>query len=263
MDVGAELRTAREAKKLSLDAVAHTTRIPHRALAAIERNDLAAIPPRPFGRGFVRAYASEMGLDGDHMAREYFAQFPPAPEPPHDTPRQRAIHPDPESVIDLSSQWAGLVTAVVLLVLVVGAAVYIGRDRGPRSEPQAVGTAGGAPTTAAKGDGKGSSGAPVANDVRPGAAVATNVAPAAPLTLAFSVDRPCWVAATVDGERTIYRVIPAGDKQTLTAAKDIEIRFGDAGAVAWTLNGRKGDSLGGPGVIRELHITPQNAATVR
>src|SRR6478609_6459322 len=82
MSIGAQLRAAREARGLSLDAVSRTTRVQPRILAAIERDDVAAVPPRPFGRGFVRAYAEEMGLDGDQVTRDYFAQFaPPTPVP--------------------------------------------------------------------------------------------------------------------------------------------------------------------------------------
>ena len=77
MSIGAQLRASREARGLSIDAVAHTTRVQPRILAAIERDDVRAVPPRPFGRGFVKAYAREIGLDGDQTTRDYFAQFAP------------------------------------------------------------------------------------------------------------------------------------------------------------------------------------------
>src|SRR5262245_5979991 len=76
MSIGAQLRTAREAKGLSLGAVAQRTRVQPRTLVAIELNDLTLLPPRPFGRGFVRAYAQEVDLDPDRTVRDYFAQFP-------------------------------------------------------------------------------------------------------------------------------------------------------------------------------------------
>jgi cytoskeletal protein RodZ len=259
MDVGAELRTAREGKKLSIDAIAQRTRIPHRALAAIERNDLSAIPPRPFGRGFVRAYASEVGLDGDHMAREYFAQFPP--EPPREP--ERVVPPDPHAPFDLpslSSQWAGLISAAVMLVLVIAAAVFMSRRQEARPEPDAVGTVGAAQSAPAKGD---AAAAPVASRGTPATLPPTSAPQTTPLKLDFSVTRPCWVAAKVDGQQTLYRIVQPGEQQTLTASQEIAIRFGDAGAVTWTLNGRKGESLGSVESIRDLRITPENAATIR
>src|SRR5262245_44050940 len=82
MDVGAQLRSSREGKRLSLEALARTIRVQPRVLMAIERNDTASIPPRPFGRGFVHAYAREVGLNPDQTVREYFGQFVPDDVPP-------------------------------------------------------------------------------------------------------------------------------------------------------------------------------------
>ena len=65
MDIGAQLRFAREGKGLSIGTVAERTRVPVKMLAAIERNDQSALPPHPFGRGFVRAYAEEVDLDSE------------------------------------------------------------------------------------------------------------------------------------------------------------------------------------------------------
>jgi cytoskeleton protein RodZ len=263
MDVGAELRTAREGKKLSIDTVAQRTRIPHRALAAIERNDLGAIPPRPFGRGFVRAYAAEVGLNGDQLAREYFAQFPPV-EPPREA--ERVTNPDPNAPFELpslSSQWAGLISAGVLLFLVIASAVFIGRRQESRNEPNAVGTVGAAQTAPAKDDAKGV--APIVGRTTPAGTTPGPQASAqtTPLKLDFSVTRPCWVAANADGQQTLYRIVQPGENLTVTASHEIAIRFGDAGAVAWTLNGRKGENLGAQELVRDLRITPENAASIR
>jgi cytoskeleton protein RodZ len=121
MSVGARLRASREARGLSIDAVAHATRVQSRILAAIERDDVAAVPPRPFGRGFVRAYAQEMGLDADQTARDYFAQFAPVAAPP-------APEPEPEpSLFDRRAlAWS---IAVVLLGLLAGIGLAIAMRR--------------------------------------------------------------------------------------------------------------------------------------
>jgi hypothetical protein len=87
--------------------------------------------------------------------------------------------------------------------------------------------------------------------------------PAAPLRFAFLVSRPCWVTAMADGQRALYRIVYPGDPQVLNAQRDITIRFGDAGAVTWSINGREGTPLGGNGAIRDVRITPENAATFR
>ena len=77
MDIGTQLRNAREARGLTLDALSRSTRVQPRILSAIEQNDSMRLPPRPYGRGFVRAYASEVGLDsGGHRPRFLFPVRP-------------------------------------------------------------------------------------------------------------------------------------------------------------------------------------------
>ena len=252
-DIGARLRTAREAKGLSLGTLGQRTRVHSRVLTAIERNDLSALPPRPFGRGFVRAYAEEVGLDPEQTVRDYFAQFPSAPDSgnvPGMTSRE------PHTSFDVSSHWSGLATAVTILLLVVAAAVVLGRRGDQATDSPAVGTTGSTPPIEARAQEP----APKPADVVPDA---TPSAPARPLTFEIAVTRPCWIMASTDGKRAIYRLLQAGDRETLTADREIVLRVGDAGAVSWRLHGRDGGPLGADGAIRDLTITPRNAASLK
>jgi len=260
MDIGAQLQAAREAKGLSIGTIAQRTRVQPRALAAIELNDLSSIPPRPFGRGFVRAYAEEVDLDPDRTVRDYFAQFPSAPNSNAASPAHPRDGQEPS--LDLSSQWAGLATAVAILLLVVAAAVVFGRRGESARESDAVGTTGASPAAPGPADSRAPGSQPTITQPV-GAAPSTAPTPAAPLSLVFSVDRPCWVTASADGRRTIYRTLQPDDREALTAQREIVIRFGDASAVTWSINGRQGSPLGAHGVIRDLRITPENASTVR
>jgi cytoskeletal protein RodZ len=259
MDIGAQLRSAREGKALSIGMVAERTRVPARTIAAIERNDQSALPPHPFGRGFVRAYAEEVHLDSDRLVREYFAQFPSPPPVPNHVPLSR----EPvEPAWQPPSRWIGMGTAVAILLVVVAAAVVLGRRGEHAAEPGTVGTTGTSPSTAGT---AAALGAPNASAQPTGTASAPAVAPPSttPLTVVLSFSRPCWVAATVDGERIIYRVLQAGERHTLTAAREMTLRFGDAGAVTWTINGRDAGTPGANGAVREVRINPDNAATFR
>ncbi len=67
-DIGSQLRTAREAKGLTLEQAFKATRIKTPYLEAIEANHLDALPGPVQARGFVRSYANYLGLDGDHLA---------------------------------------------------------------------------------------------------------------------------------------------------------------------------------------------------
>jgi cytoskeleton protein RodZ len=259
MDIGAELRAAREAKGLSIRTLADRTRVPPQTLAAIELNNASALPPRPFARGFVRAFAKEVSLDPDRTVQEYFSQFPPEPAP-EPAPRARRFEPV-EAIYRPPSQLAGLGVAAVILLVVVGTAMYAGRRAEQPGESGAVGTSGAAVPTPGTATPVGWPAA--APSAAPSAAVAAAAAPAAPIRFEISVSQPCWVSANVDGERTLYRIVQAGERHSLTAQQEIRIRFGDAGAVSWTLNGRAGAPLGPSGAVRDLHITPDNAASIR
>jgi cytoskeleton protein RodZ len=249
MDIGAELRAAREAKGISLGTLSQRIRVQARTLAAIELNDVSRLPPRPFGRGFVKAYAEEVDLDPDRTVQTFFSQFPARPPVPSSTRREIA-----ETVWQTPSNLAGLAVAATILILVVAAAMVLG---GRRESPEnsAVGTTG----STAPAPAPASATAAPAPEPAP-ATIPT--APAAPLHFAFVVNRPCWVTAHTDGQRAIYRIVYPNDPQTLNAQRDIVIRFGDAGAVTWSINGRTGAALGGHGAIRDVRITPENAATL-
>jgi transcriptional regulator with XRE-family HTH domain len=257
MDIGAQLRTAREAMSLSIATLAQRTRVPARTLAAIERNDQTGLPPHPFGRGFVRTYAEEVDLDPDRTVRDYFAQFPEAP----DSTRAAVLRKSPDVSWQLPSQWMGMGTAIAILVMVVAAAVVLGRRGDSAPEPNTIGTAGTSPAPTAT--------TPVPHPVdqpagTPTPAVAPAPAPApSAITVVLSLTGPCWVAATVDGRRTIYQILQPGERHTLVAERDMAIRFGDAGAVAWTINGRDAGTLGRAGAVRDIRIDRDNAGTVK
>lgn len=70
-DLGETLRHSREARGLSLDTIARRTNIAPHVLAAIERGALTEIPGGLFARSYMRAYAREVGLDGERLIRDY------------------------------------------------------------------------------------------------------------------------------------------------------------------------------------------------
>jgi cytoskeleton protein RodZ len=60
---GQILKENRERKNISINEVAIATKINMKTLQALEAGDVDNLPPKTFLRGFVRAYASYLGLD--------------------------------------------------------------------------------------------------------------------------------------------------------------------------------------------------------
>src|SRR5687768_4042731 len=81
MDLGTDLKIARERAGLSLSELAARTRIPLRSLRAIEENDFAAIPPGIFVRSFIRNYAREVGVDPAEAIAQYRSMTEPVVVP--------------------------------------------------------------------------------------------------------------------------------------------------------------------------------------
>jgi len=245
MNVGDRLRTAREAKGLSLESVANTLRMKLSVLEAIEKNDAASLPPRPYGRGFVRTYAGHVGLDPNETARDYFLQFAPPP-PPQPAPAP-AVPPE-------TSRWFWSPLALVRASYVVAAVLLLGlvllgarRLLRPEAAPQPVAP----PRVEAS--------APVGTGGSTELPLASKPAPA--LTVELEATDRVWLAASADGERTFYGFMQAGERETVRADREIALRVGDAGAIRWRINDRPADVMGGRGAVRSVRLTSDEVQT--
>jgi hypothetical protein len=69
--VGAVLRKARNRRKVELSEVEAETRIRLRYLRAIEDEEWDVLPGGVYTRGFIRTYASYLGLDGERLVEDY------------------------------------------------------------------------------------------------------------------------------------------------------------------------------------------------
>ena len=68
LTAGERLRAAREAKGLSIEEIASTTRIPMRHLESLENANWTALPAPTYSIGFARNYATTVGLDRDEIS---------------------------------------------------------------------------------------------------------------------------------------------------------------------------------------------------
>jgi cytoskeleton protein RodZ len=242
MDIGAQLRASREARGVSLERIAQATRVQPRILAAIERNDIAAIPPRPSGRSFVRSYASEVGLNPDLTVHDYFAQFAPVVTADETTASLAPSPPRPRSLL-----WTG--GAVLLVLLTAGAALRVLTSGSKPPQTGIIGTSGqsAAPSP---------TNTPARSEAPDDRTRAAATPPTQDLTVVMTASAPCWVTATADGKRVIYRLLPTGAQETLRATREITILAGDAAALSIDVNGRRSGVLGSSGEVRTIRLTP-------
>lgn len=81
--IGSDLRRARTRREIDLEEVEAATQIRIRFLSAIENEEWDVLPGGFYTRGFIRTYASYLGLDGDRLAADYKREIegPGSPSP--------------------------------------------------------------------------------------------------------------------------------------------------------------------------------------
>jgi hypothetical protein len=135
--IGATLREARNRRKVDLSEVEAAIKIRVRYLQAIENEEWDALPGGAYTRGFIRTYASYLGLDGDRLADDYRRST----APPGGERAPKRVEPVPASTGGSGPRVSApvLIAAVclVLVALVVGIGLT-GGDGGssPPSPPE-------------------------------------------------------------------------------------------------------------------------------
>src|SRR6476646_5755679 len=77
---GDRLRREREMRGITLDEITESTKISRRHLEALEGEHFDQLPGGVFNKGFVRAYARFLGIDGDQAVADYAAASYEQPE---------------------------------------------------------------------------------------------------------------------------------------------------------------------------------------
>jgi cytoskeleton protein RodZ len=222
--LGELLRAERERQGMGLDQIEAATRIRVAQLRAIEEDRLDALPAEAYARGFVRAYADQLAIDGDATVRLFNEQWG----------RQSAT--DPEPVPPILPPLAASVTrplgvasvVLALALLVVSATVFLMRE-GDRSSPAAQ----------------------ISSTSHAPSSTVTNTPPRTPppppppvpalmrLTVTATTGA-CWLEArrgSATGRLLVEQTLAQGDAVRLHG-KRVWLRLGDPARVRLRLNGR-------------------------
>ena len=68
----------------------------------------------------------------------------------------------------------------------------------------------------------------------------------------------CWLSATADGQRVLYRMMTAGEHTQIEAHDDVVLLVGDPSTCAFDINGTSVRRLGAPGQPVTVHLTRDN-----
>jgi cytoskeletal protein RodZ len=257
--VGRILAAERARQSLDLDAVSAVTKITTRALKSIEADDFEQLPGMIFARNFVRQYAQFLKLDAVAIVGQFDReQSVPEPSLP-DTAERKRIHVPPmrrRKRVD-SNVMPAFVT-LVLTVVVTAAALYAYQYwKSHRTVKTQMASRQAAAQPVTRKPATAPSAAPVKVNL-PAAALNSPQAAtgAAAVRVQITARAACWTRITADGKVLFAGILNAGETRLVNAASEINLRAGNAAALAVQLNGNDVPPLGPEGQVRTVSLTP-------
>jgi cytoskeleton protein RodZ len=270
--VGERLREARERQKVTLHAIAEKTNISVRFLDAIEKNQFDKLPGGIFTRGFIRSYATQVGLDPDATVAQFLSDEPGQRDDDIDVAPARTQGDGPALGTLLAAAVGVVVVAVVLLYLLKPDWLGLQTAAAPPQESATPATETLPPATTAPAavPAPATPPAAVTSPTSPGASApppasgsaqsSSPEGPRSPLRLVVAPSGRCWVQVSADGQMKVAREVMSGERLTIDAAERLQIVVGDAGNFAYELNGRAGKPLGAAGRVARATILPSTAS---
>ncbi len=259
LEIGVLLRQARLERGLSLEDAQRATKIRTRYLEAMENGDFEALPGEVYAKGFLRNYASFLGLPGDDLVARY-----------KDEMARREREAERARMEALASRRAAgrresrtrrrvaLATCLASAVVLATVALAVLQARQARVAPASQQQ----PPAALSGHAAGeapevASSAPQdlwSRMAPPGAPAAEAQAGAAAREgheLSVVATERCWVKVTCDGDVVFERSMLKGESAAWRASTSIRIRVGNAGGIDATFDGVHLGALGRPGEVVE------------
>lgn len=219
--IGATLRDTRIRRKVDLAQVEAETKIRIRFLRALENEEWEVLPGGAYTRGFIRTYATFLGLDGERLADDYRREFD---DPAAERHQRHDAGPAPRPPRGGGGLSIGVIAAIISLVL-IAALVGIGLLNGGGSSDGTV-PAPAQPKREAGGRGGG------------GAASESQSAPGVSLSLTAQAD--VWVCLVDGGGAEVIagQVIGAGAEEGPFRSGSFNVAFGN-GSVELRIDGKQ------------------------
>jgi cytoskeletal protein RodZ len=260
---GGRLRREREMRGITLEEITESTKISRRHLEALESEHFDQLPGGVFNKGFVRAYARFLGIDGDQAVADYAAASNEQPEPEDKFPLE--IHEAPKRALNPRRSHLPLAFGIAALVGVLVGYAFWAKSR-PHTRESAAGSTQhatpavattappvNAPVLAAES-------APAAKEVTAAsspqplaqAAPEKPVKPEKVFVVQVKAKEDAWVSIVADGKSVMERVLTAEKNKKIKAGKMLVLRTGNAGGIEVSFNGVSLGSLGNENEPRTL-----------
>lgn len=242
LGIGAALREAREGQGRSLEDAAAPLRARASLLEALEQERFGDFGGDVYARGFLRNYATELGLDPTPLLETYRREVGQDLGAMNLTTsvsvgkpgRQRSAPP----------AWMAWVLVAVVVLAGVALVGSLDMDAG-RTPEQASPTEPPPAPSSDQGDEQQRDAGRDTTDGDPDTGATeppkTSPDPPAPdpegVELLIALEADSWMRVLVDGAPVLEQVVEAGQTLPFEGDQEIEVRFGNAGGVRANLNG--------------------------
>ncbi|HZL97558.1 MAG TPA: RodZ domain-containing protein [Terriglobales bacterium] len=276
---GSTWKKRRESMGKTIGEVSAELRVGHRYLEGIEEGNFGDFPERVFSIGFIRSYSKYLSQDPEPVLADY--------------ERSIGSRADSETAAQLRFGWVererergsrratySVAAGAVLLVGVILAWVTLRTERSPLPPPppptvvalpsppaveNAAKTGDNAAATVLSGVDNmtapvlpSTQAAPTLAESPSSVAAVGGTGPlAGPFQLFLEASEQAWVMYSFDDGDPIDVTLYAGDKISIQAKRRITLKFGNAGGVAGTLNGRRLPPFGERGQVRKFTFGDQ------
>jgi len=265
------LKRNREASGKTVEGISRTTRIARRYLQAFEENDIMNLPEEAFARGFLKAYAAEIGLDIDDCLARYDRfrrSLIPTQIREFKKPSKYMLLGDVEPL--RAQRWLvwGLAIGVVAAALILGtilgikywqprlkamqdavrkSSIEVSAPRPPETlQQEAPPSKAEANEPASPRSPLGSPLAPIIAPAHPAAkapsgspdAAANMATPVRPSVLTITAVKEAKLTIRLDENALQEMSFHAGQSQSLSVFREIEIKSSDKSAFAFQYNGK-------------------------
>jgi len=248
--LGIRLRELREAKGVSLDDIARSTRVGRRHLEALESDSWGELPAPVFVKGFIRAYCDFLDASPDEALGVYREA---SGEPAKPERVQSALRRGP-------SRRAGPLVVSLVLFIALGASLFalrVGLKSSQHAAPATSRSARDAAETAPSSVPTPAVATPTIPP-QPVAAPAAEPKPPAQRLLIHAVE-PTWIRVQADEGPVSEELLQAGAVREWSAARRFVLTVGNAGGLEIDLNGRRMPPLGARGVVIQKLVLPQES----
>ena len=245
LSFGYYLKTIRAEKGISLDEVSEKTRIRIENLLLIEKEDHDRLPPEVFVKGFLRAYAEAVGINGDEAVKRYESSL-------------NAYQANAKSEADfakLSTRfWPNLLLSLGAMICIITLSVFaMSVFHSPIQTDNQVNTNAGENNKTGTGKGVDNIASKVDNvsELESGLAVKQSKKS---LLLSIITIETTWIKVIIDGRKPKEYSLKPGDRLEFEALADFNLLIGNATGVQLILNDKPIEILGKRGQVVNIQI---------